>query len=69
MNGLFAYWEIPLYEYTGQDASFYVKFIMFRDLTRFFESLLTSMSTGAVVIYHGSPVLEGEEANDDDDIE
>jgi hypothetical protein len=42
---------------------------MFRDLNRFFESLVTSMSAGAAVTYHGSPVLEGVVANDDDDIE
>jgi hypothetical protein len=42
---------------------------MFRDLTRFFESLVTSMSAGAAVIYHGSPVPEGVAENEDDDIE
>jgi hypothetical protein len=42
---------------------------MFRDLTRFFESLVTSMSTGAAVIYHGYPELEGVAANEDNDIE
>lgn len=60
MNGLVAYWEVPLYGYTGQLSSYYVKFIMLSVLTSLFESFATSITTDAVGIYHGP--LDGDTA-------
>ena len=53
MNFMAGYGFVPLWEYTGQNVSSYTNFVISRDLTKPFKSLVYSMTTGAAVVCHG----------------